>query len=66
MMVVRWSDIANATSYNLRQADFKNTEPIALTATAPSGNPGLTLALPFQALLFYRVAGTGPCGEGPL
>jgi hypothetical protein len=61
-----WTDVAGATSYTVHW-DLDPRGPFAGTAgSAPTGAPGLDIAMPAGPLLDYLVTGASDCGEGPL
>ena len=64
-LVYSWTDVAPATSYNVRQDTVKSGPVNGLTGTAPSGLPGLAVSFPPEPLLYYRVAGVACAAEGP-
>ncbi|MFC2173661.1 SBBP repeat-containing protein [Acidobacteriota bacterium] len=65
-IVFTWGDIAVATGYELYQHEIKSSPDWSLVATASTGSPpGLSISMPAEPLLFFKVAGTN-CGvTGP-
>ena len=65
-VVVRWTDIPVATSYDVfHGSDRAGPFPVWF-GTAASGAVGLQEPLPSEPRLFFRVAGANACGFGPL
>lgn len=61
-----WGDVAGASNYSLFQDAVASGLFGAQTGSAPTGNPGVSIAMPSENLVFYKVAGANSvCGLGP-
>ncbi|MFC2172361.1 hypothetical protein ACFLU6_06980 [Acidobacteriota bacterium] len=52
-------------SIYLYQATVPGGPFVVPAGTGTGGASGITLPMPGDALLFYRICGTNDCGEGP-
>jgi hypothetical protein len=64
-LMFHWSDIPLAADYVVLESTTKNGAFTTVTGTAASGATGLTVPMPQGAVVYYLVAGRGPCGLGP-
>ncbi|MFC2172408.1 beta-glucosidase [Acidobacteriota bacterium] len=61
-----WDDLPDATGYTLYQATVPGGPFVVPAGIGNSGPLGITLPMPGDAVLFYRICGTNDCGEGPI
>ena len=64
-LVVKWTNLPDASSYDVYQDTSPTGTFATLTGTAVSGTTGLSTAMPAGTAVYFKVAGRNGCGLGP-